>query len=111
MEPLTSLSQLERALAQSRVLLYKHSPICGLSTLTRRQIDAFVELFPDAPVYVVDVIGERFISKELETRLGVRHASPQVILVEGGKAVRNASHRAIRSATLASWWSNEATRG
>lgn len=104
MKIIQSLEELDRVLERDRVLLYKHSTRCGLSTGARRQIQAFMENFPGAPVYVVDVIADRSVSDEIERRLGIRHESPQAILVECGDPRRSAAHREVRADVLTSWW-------
>lgn len=45
---------------------------------------------------LVKVIEARPLSLWLADELGVAHASPQVILIDGGRAMWNASHGAIR---------------
>lgn len=104
MEHIRTTDDLDAALATERALIYKHSTRCELSTAARREVVAFVENFPDVPVYVIDVIADRMISDEVESRLKLRHESPQAILVEGGDAVLHASHRGVRESTLAGWW-------
>lgn len=47
------------------------------------------------------VIEDRPVSNEIAARLGVKHESPQAILVRGGKAVWHASHRQVTAANLA----------
>jgi transposase InsO family protein len=44
---------------------------------------------------------ERTLSRRIADRTGVRHESPQAILVERGRAVWNASHGAITRESLA----------
>ena len=61
-----------------------------------------------AKVFVINVVEHRSLSGEAESRLGVRHETPQVILLENGQAVRDASHRRVRVKTLASWWNGDA---
>ena len=46
-------------------------------------------------VFYVDVIHARPTSRALGERLGVVHQSPQVILVDKGKAVYDTSHHMI----------------
>ena len=106
MKPIQTVEQLESALARDRILLFKHSTRCGLSTRAKRQIHAFMEIFPAAPVYEVDVIADRSVSDQIEARFGIRHESPQAILVEGGDPLRNAAHHRVRAEVLASWWAD-----
>lgn len=81
-------------------VIYKHSPSCGMSRRAAREVQRFVEATPDVPVYVVDVVRDRDLSVDIATRLGVRHASPQVILVVAGAAVWDASHGGITADAL-----------
>ncbi|MFW6083988.1 MAG: bacillithiol system redox-active protein YtxJ [Gemmatimonadota bacterium] len=108
MKTIRSLEALDRVLARDRVLLYKHSTRCGLSTRAQRQIRRFMENFPAAPVYLVDVIADRSVSDAIEARLGIRHETPQAILVEDGDPLRDASHRGVRADVLTAWWEREA---
>lgn len=108
MDRIRTPRELDEALASERALIYKHSSRCELSAVAEREVEAFVENFPDAPVYFIDVIADRMISDSVESRLRLRHESPQVILVEAGDVVLHASHRGVREATLGGWWSEGA---
>ena len=104
MTPIDTPADLERALRAPRALVYKHSPRCGLSLLARREIRRFEENFPDAAVFVIDVVARKDLSDALASRLGVPHESPQALLLERGRARAHASHRAVRSPDLSRWW-------
>ncbi len=101
---LHSLDDYERAIAQPRVLLFKHSPVCPISAAAREHYEAFRKEHPDAPTAFVDVIDERATARGLAERCGVRHESPQAILFEAGRPVWHASHGAITAAALAAAW-------
>ena len=81
-------------------VLYKHSPVCGLSMRARRQVRRFLEAHPDLPVYVVDVIRQRELSREIEECTGIRHESPQAIVLRGGDPAWHGSHRAVTEEAL-----------
>jgi bacillithiol system protein YtxJ len=81
-------------------LVYKHSPICGVSASARQEVTRFAEANPGVPVYGVDVLNERGLSRGLAEALGVRHASPQAILLRGGSPVWVASHLGVTAAAL-----------
>ena len=88
--------QLGRLLEEGgRFVLYKHSPACGISQWTREHMEAFAHQRTDVPVYWLDVLGQRPLSQEAARRLGIPHASPQVIVVEGGEAAWDASHMGV----------------
>jgi len=82
----------ERILAEGHVVVYKHSPICALSLRALPHIRRFEEQRPDVPVYKVNVIRRRQLADRIAEDLGVRHESPQVIVLNGGEPSWNASH-------------------
>src|SRR5437867_5784558 len=87
---LDTLDKLEAAIAQSRlrpVLLFKHSARCGISAGVFRKVSDV-----DADVNLVIVQTDRQISNEIERRMGIRHESPQAIVIKDGEAVYHASH-------------------
>lgn len=95
----------DRAIERSKsglVVIYKHSPICSLSEAAIVEFDAFVRS-NEAPValYQVDVIGARPASQRIEAVTGVRHESPQVLVLSEGAVVWHASHRRVRADDLA----------
>jgi bacillithiol system protein YtxJ len=51
----------------------------------------------DGEVNLVEVQSARSVSKEIATRVGIAHESPQVIVLRRGKAVWNASHFQIKA--------------
>jgi bacillithiol system protein YtxJ len=72
-------------------VLYKHSPICPTSGFAYEEMLAFRRL-RQVPVYVVDVIKHRPLSRALAERLGVVHASPQAIILRAGVPAWHRSH-------------------
>jgi bacillithiol system protein YtxJ len=59
------------------------------------EVEAFVAARPDVPVYLVDVRTEQPLSQSIAARTGVRHESPQVIILRRGAAAWCASHHDI----------------
>lgn len=99
MKPMTALrdeSDVDAALDSDLALLYKHSPLCGLSTMARREVERFARAHPGVPVFTVDVIHARALSMLIEERLGIRHESPQVILLRAGTPTFDASHWGVK---------------
>jgi len=64
------------------------------------EVEAFVAAHPDAPAYLVDVRAERPQSQLIAARAGVRHESPQIIILRRGSAVWSASHGAITAGAI-----------
>lgn len=81
-------------------LIYKHSPLCGVSTAAEWEVEAFAAAHPDVPVWRVDVMRQRELSQRLARDLGIRHASPQVILVQDGRATYTDTHIHITQTAL-----------
>lgn len=81
-------------------LFYKHSSRCWMSGRALRQLESYC-LDPSAkPVFLIDVIAQRELSSRLAEISGVRHASPQVILIEEGGARWHASHLGVSAKAL-----------
>ena len=82
-----TLNQLVQRSHSEPVLLFKHSTTCPISSAAHREITKVT-----VPVSLVVVQTARDVSREVEARTGVRHESPQAIVIRNGTAVWNASH-------------------
>ena len=75
-------------------LIYKHSTRCGTSSLIRNRLErATVPAGMD--FYFLDLIAYRSLSDKIANSFGVRHESPQVLLIQNGECVYHQSHGAI----------------
>jgi len=95
---------LEQLLQRSKtdpVLIFKHSTQCSVSDQAYEEFTRFLENAGDLACGVVLVIENRDISNAIAARLGVRHESPQAIVVKDGKPEWNASHWSITMESLA----------
>ena len=96
---LTSLEALDALIAQSHrgpVLLFKHSETCGLSLQAHEEVTALVaDATFDVPIHLISVQRSRPVSQAVADRLGVRHQSPQMLLVHDGAVAWHTSHLAI----------------
>jgi bacillithiol system protein YtxJ len=72
------------------VVLFLHDPGCPISAAAHRQVAKL-----EGEIGLIDVRGGRSLSRAVETRTGVRHESPQVIMLRHGRPVWSASHFAI----------------
>ena len=89
----TDAKALEELFALSHtqpVILFKHSTTCPISAAAYRQMSNY-----DGAVSLVIVQSARDISRQIETQTGVRHESPQAIILRNGQAVWSASHWSI----------------
>ena len=72
---------------QGPTLLFLHDPGCPISQIARYEVAAV-----DGEVALIDVRASPSLSREVERRTGVKHESPQAIVLREGQAVWSASH-------------------
>ncbi len=87
--------------AEGPVFLFKHSTTCPISGSAESEYAAFAAGGPNAVCGFLDLRAHRDISDAIEESLGIRHESPQAILVVNGSVVWDASHHGITAAALA----------
>lgn len=78
------------------MVIFKHSLTCPISAAAYEQMEQF-----DGEVALVEVQSARALSREIESRLGVAHESPQVIVLSKGQVAWNASHFKITAGAVA----------
>ncbi len=81
---------------QKKVVIFKHSTRCFISKTVLKSFEKQMENSDkDYSYYFLDLIAHRNISNDIESQLDVVHQSPQLIVLENGKAIYNASHQSI----------------
>ena len=103
--PLMDVQSLDAAIAESRerpVLLFKHSRYCGVSCEALDELQSHIDARADGGVSykMITVQTHRPVSDAIAQRLGLRHETPQAILLRDGKVVWNASHFRITATQL-----------
>lgn len=101
-DPLETTEDFQAALAASDaqpVVLYKHSSTCGISFMARREL-LDLKALGTAPIYELTVQRARSLSQQIATALGIRHESPQAIVLHQRQPVFNASHGRVTSEAL-----------
>lgn len=98
--PLTHNAQLDAidaASAERPVLLFKHSTRCSISRTVLDRLERAWTAADDAAhtSYYLDLLRHRDISDAIAERYGVRHESPQVLVIRNGRCVHHAAHTAI----------------
>ncbi|MGA8944051.1 MAG: bacillithiol system redox-active protein YtxJ, partial [Thermoactinomyces sp.] len=75
---------------------------CPISARAFREFKSFLETEEgtELPAGVVLVVEDRPVSNAITEKFGIRHASPQAILLKNGKVCWHASHNDITSASL-----------
>jgi bacillithiol system protein YtxJ len=95
-ENVGALDRLFQTSHERPVVLFKHSVTCSVSA------DAYEDMANYAgPIELVVVQSARAVADEIEARTGIRHESPQVIILRNGKPVWNASHWKVRAEAVA----------
>ena len=85
----------EQVNAVPLAIVYKHSPTCELSAQAMEEVKVLSRERDDVPIFPVDVLLQRSLSNEIESRLHIRHESPQAIIMQRGQPVWNGSHRQV----------------
>ena len=103
--PLADVQSLDEAIAESRqrpVLLFKHSRFCGVSCEALDELQSHIDSRAEGDVAykMITVQTHRPVSDAVAQRLGLRHETPQAILLRDGKVVWNASHFRITATQL-----------
>jgi bacillithiol system protein YtxJ len=98
------IDELDRLISDSAarpVLLFKHSYSCGISAEALDELIAHLsDEARDVRYAMVTVQTHRDVSNAVSTRLGVRHETPQALLVRNGRVVWSASHFRVNAIEL-----------
>ena len=87
---LNNTERLDELLSQSGeqpVILFKHSDTCSISARAYQEMTRV-----EKRIAIVTVQKARALSNEIENRFGLRHETPQVLIVRDGKLTWSASH-------------------
>ena len=91
-DSLDALDRLFEDSFQRPVVLLKHSTTCGISSGVFREVSQVA-----VDVNVVIIQTHRDLSNSISSRTGVRHESPQAMVLIDGKVVYHASHYDIEA--------------
>lgn len=97
--PVSDVDDWERLRERSKreaVLVFKHDPPCSISVVAYRQLSRLGWEIP-----TIDVKRAKMLSLAVAEETGVRHESPQVIVLRDGEASWSASHFAITADAVA----------
>ena len=88
-----ALENIFRLSHDQAIVLFKHSTTCPISAAAYREMSQLAV----GNVALLVVQRARELSREVERRTGVRHESPQAIVLRNGQPVWTASHFAVTS--------------
>ncbi|MBW8362303.1 MAG: bacillithiol system redox-active protein YtxJ [Kaistella sp.] len=81
---------------ERKVAIFKHSTRCFISKTVLKNFEKEMEnSHQPYSYYFLDLIANRDLSDRIADELDVVHQSPQLIVLENGKAINNASHQSI----------------
>jgi bacillithiol system protein YtxJ len=102
--PVEHVDELHRLIAESDsrpVLLFKHSYTCGVSMEALDELVSHMNLTATGAQYaMVTVQTHRAVSNAVAQKLGVRHETPQALLIRDGRVVWSASHFRVTAAAV-----------
>ncbi len=96
--PITQLEELNainEASFLQKVLIFKHSTRCNISSGALNRLERNWNDENDSTKlkpYFLDLISFRAISTEIAQKWGIEHQSPQVLIIENGKCVYSSTH-------------------
>jgi bacillithiol system protein YtxJ len=74
-------------------IILKHSTQCTTSAMVKWQLESEWDLAPEEmDVYLLDVIRQRALAREIANRFQVFHQSPQILLIREGECTYDADH-------------------
>ena len=79
---------------ERKILIFKHSTRCSISSMALNRIEDNVRR-KIATCYFLDLLKYRSISNKIEEELGVKHESPQILVIENGVCTYHSSHNDI----------------
>ncbi|HEX8458744.1 MAG TPA: bacillithiol system redox-active protein YtxJ [Pyrinomonadaceae bacterium] len=101
--PVTDTGGLDELVARSHdapVVLFKHSTTCPISARAHQQMER-LPADVAGQISLVVVQRARELSRRVAEETGIRHESPQAIVLRNGQAVWSASHFDITTEAVA----------
>ncbi|MCL1674904.1 bacillithiol system redox-active protein YtxJ [Elizabethkingia meningoseptica] len=100
-----SEAELKQAIEESyhhKVAIFKHSTRCFISKMVLKNFETGLRnsTLSDYKFYYLDLLQFKPLSNKISEDLMIRHESPQIIVLEDGKAIYNASHENINTDLL-----------
>jgi bacillithiol system protein YtxJ len=89
------LAQLREESARQPVLIFKHSTSCSISAMALSRMERNWSDEAGIKPYYLDLLAYRSVSNRVADEFGVAHESPQVLLIQNGECVYDASHMGI----------------
>ncbi len=86
---------------QRKIILFKHSTTCPISARAWREVQNFIqESQAEVLVVMIKVIESRPVSNQVAEELGVKHQSPQALLLSHRQVLWDVSHQTVTQANI-----------
>lgn len=96
-------SEIDKIMGKSEKpqVIYKHSYSCAVSLFAKSSLESDLESAAEkADLYLINVIAQRPLSNAVAAKTGVRHESPQLLVIHDGNVFWSASHGSVRADKL-----------
>ena len=91
-----NLNDINDLSANERVLIFKFSPACSISIITKMLLEReWNNDMMNMKTYLVNVLTRKELSKKIAAEYNVQHESPQALIIENGKCVNHYNHGKI----------------
>lgn len=89
----SELDEIHEASFKNPQLIFKHSTRCSISSMAMHRLDNQANSKKsETTIHILDLIRYRSISDEISQRYGIRHESPQLLVIYEGKCIHHDSH-------------------
>ena len=90
------LNEIDDLSRERPIAIFKHSTSCGISAGAKHRLESeWYKIVEDLDLYYLDLLSYRAVSNAIADRYGIRHESPQIIVLRDGKPVYHTSHHRI----------------
>lgn len=82
--------------SETPAVIYKHSIRCGTSSFVKRRLEHDWDFDEkDVDIFFLDLVTHRDVSDEVARTFGVRHESPQILIIKDGESIFDTSHGGV----------------
>jgi len=99
-QTLEELKKAYHSTEEKAALFFKHSTRCGISKMVLNRFESEWENDENYTLYFIDLLAHRNVSDTLSEWSGVKHQSPQVIVIKNEAVVYDASHNGIKASII-----------
>jgi bacillithiol system protein YtxJ len=96
---LSQIDDIKHLSKDRKVIVFKHSTRCSISNLALSKFERNWN-FDNITPFFIDLLNYRDISDKIAVIFNVEHQSPQLLVIENGQCVENASHNFISNIDL-----------